>query len=111
MTRRAEILILAGAALAPAACSAVESPAPDPAAGPILLEAKSGFRAQLLHAGDVGVWTVGAADVLPAYAGDEVVGLDDEGRVIVLVRYSGRTLARFAVMDGTWLGGLAHGDV
>jgi hypothetical protein len=76
----------------------------------VWLEAAGGFEARVLYEGDAGIWTVEACDLLAPYPGPEIMALDDEGRTKILVQYGGRTAAFPAVMDGTWLGGLAFGD-
>lgn len=96
------------ASLALAACHAPgENPAP--AAAP---EATEGWRAGLaLDLGATGVWTSKVLDVFDTYGGHEVVALDDLGRCHVLVQYAGKWTDLQACSDGTWLGGLAHGDL
>ncbi len=66
---------------------------------------------RVLDTDGVGIWTVEAMDVFPQYGGPEVVGLDDRGRCWVIVPYSGRWTAFERVHDGSWLGGLAHGEL
>ena len=84
----------------------------DPKDGRVPLKAAEGWTASLmLDNQGVGVWTVGSFQVFPQYACPEVVGLDNDGRAIVLVSYSGRWTPFRTVADGKWLGGLAHGDV
>jgi hypothetical protein len=58
-----------------------------------------------------GIWTVASYDFFPQYGCPEVVGLDDKGRCLILVSYSGRWTPFPIINDGLWLGGLAHGDV
>ena len=99
------------ALLAMAACAS----APDavgPGRGEVPLEAAEGWRASLIHDnGSTGIWTVEACQVFPQYASPEVVGLDDRGRCLVMVPYSGKWTPVVTIADGTWLGGLAQGDV
>lgn len=83
----------------------------NPREGPVVLAAEPGYEARLLWRSEVGVWTVGVHDLLERYAGLEIVALDDRGRCAVLVQNSGKTTPLVALEDGTWLGGLASGDV
>lgn len=84
----------------------------DPSQGEVALPAAAGWNARLVHEnGGVGVWTVGSFDVFPQYASPEVIGLDDRGRCLVVVSYSGKWTTLERVHDGKWLGGLAQGDV
>jgi hypothetical protein len=104
--RRLAPLLLLGAA-----CHAAPE-GPDPAVAEVRLAAAPGWEASLvLDRGDVGVWTVVPADVFPQFGPDEVVGLDDDGRCIVCVPYSGRFTPFEVLDDGEWLGGVAFGDV
>ena len=98
--RRSPVLCLSSCILA--ACAQLE---PNPREGPVELDAKGGYEAQLLFRSDVGVWTVGAHDLLERYAGPEIVALDDRGRCLVLVQNSGKTTPLVALEDGSWLGG------
>lgn len=105
------LLPSAACALPPAAGG---SPAPNgatPAQGEVPLPAAAGWDARLLLDNDAGVWTVKSMQVFPQYACPEVVGLDDRGRCWILVSYSGKWTPFEEVHDGTWLGGLAHGDL
>ncbi len=99
---------------ASAACAlpqAAGDPAGDPAKGEVPLPAAAGWDARLVIDNDVGVWTVKPFPVFPQYASPEVVGLDDKGRCIVLVSYSGKWTPMPRIQDGKWLGGLAHGEL
>ena len=58
-----------------------------------------------------GIWSVAAFPVFEQYASPEVVALDDRGRCLVFVSYSGKWTPKTIIEEGTWLGGLAHGDV
>jgi hypothetical protein len=79
----------------------------------ILLEgAAPGWQAALVFDnGKTGIWTVKAFDVFPQYGPPEVLGLDDVGTCWILVSYSGKWTQFPVLHDGSWLGGLAHGDV
>jgi hypothetical protein len=87
-------------------------PAPlDPKDGEVPLPGRAGWNAALvIDNGKTGIWTVGAFPLL-AGGPPEVVGLDDQGRCIVLASYSGRYTPRFLGHDGSWLGGLAHAEI
>ncbi|RMH04934.1 MAG: hypothetical protein D6702_01725 [Planctomycetota bacterium] len=98
------LLPLAAACAGPAA-------APDPSRGEVPLPAGPGWEARLLWAGDAGVWTVEAAPVFPQHGSPAVVGLDDRGRCLVLVSYSGKWTPLPRVHDGRWLGGFAFADL
>jgi peptide/nickel transport system substrate-binding protein len=78
----------------------------------VILPAEGGWHAQLvLDRGSVGVWTVGAFPIFDSVGTEEVVALDDEGRCTILIPYSGRWTPMETVQEGSWLGGLAHGDL
>lgn len=100
-----------------AACAAptrepADDPVRDPSMGEVPLPAADGWEARLLlDAGDTGIWTVKAFPVFEQYAAPEVVALDDDGRCVVLVSYSGKWTPLPRVHEGAWLGGLAHADV
>ena len=85
----------------------------DPSQGEVPLPAAPGWRAVLAtDLGETGIWTVKPLDLLPAYAGAEVVACADDGRLLVLVPYSGRWTRFEAVHDpGGWLGGLDLADL
>jgi hypothetical protein len=84
----------------------------DPRDGAVRLQAPEGWNAYLVIDNDgVGIWTVDSFKVFPQLGAPEVVGLDDLGRCIVLVSYSGRWTPYLTIHDGKWLGGMAHGDV
>lgn len=92
--------------------SAADSPPTDPSQAEVPLEAAEGWRASLVvDNGAVGVWTVEPLDVFAQNACPEIVGLDDRGRCLVLVPYSGKWTPLSTIADGTWLGGLVQGDV
>ncbi len=77
-----------------------------------LLEAAAGWRAEVvLDVGEVGIWAVMAAQILPQYAAPEVIALDDRGRCHVVVGYSGRWGPRVVSHNGSWLGAFAFGRV
>lgn len=106
------------ALLLAAAWSCAQSPAavaapPDPAEQEVLLPgAAPGWQASLaLDLGTTGIWMVKALDVFPQYGPPEVVALDDAGTCWILVSYSGKWTKFPVLHDGSWLGGLAHGDV
>ncbi len=108
-------ILLSAACAAPQAAgdSAGAGPPPpgDPALGEVPLPAGDGWDARLVIDNDVGIWTVKPYQVFPQYASPEVVGLDDKGRCIVLVSYSGKWTPMPRIQDGKWLGGLTHGDL
>jgi hypothetical protein len=118
-TRRAGITAACAAAAVAASCIGADGsrpaagpPTADPTQAEVRLEAAEGWRASLvIDNGAVGVWTVEALDVFPQNACPEIVGLDDRGRCLVLVPYSGKWTPIVTIADGTWLGGLAQGDV
>ncbi|MEE8468320.1 MAG: hypothetical protein V3T22_07690 [Planctomycetota bacterium] len=87
--------------------------APDPAQGEVWLEAAAeDWRASLVvDNGETGVWTVKPVQLFPQYATPEVVALDDRGRCLISVSYSGKWTTTATLEDGKWLGGLAHADV
>lgn len=87
-------------------------PAENPAAGEVSLGSRGGWDAYLLlDEGGVGVWTVRSYQVFEQFGAPEVVALDDQGRLTVLVPYSGTWTPLRAVHDGRWLGALAQGEV
>lgn len=84
----------------------------DPTMAEISFPAGAGWQGTLVIDIDgVGIWTVGVLQVFRAYACPEIVGLDDKGRCHVLWGYSGKWKSVTTVADGTWLGGLAQGDL
>jgi hypothetical protein len=84
----------------------------DPTKLEVPLPAQSGWKASLIIDNDgVGIWTVDSFQVFPQFGCPEVVGLDDKGRCLVMVSYSGKWTPYRTISDGKWLGGLAHGDV
>jgi hypothetical protein len=64
-----------------------------------------------LDLGATGIWTVEPIDLLPQCGGPEVIALDDAGRCHVLVQYATRWTDLQACNDGSWLGGIAFGDL
>jgi len=96
----------------PCAAQARTAQPQDPKQREVELPATGGWHGRLLlDQPTIGVWTVGAFDVFPEYGTPEVVGVDDEGRVTILVSYSGKWTPVRAVHEGEWLGGLTHADV
>ncbi|MDF1799828.1 MAG: hypothetical protein P1V81_11680 [Planctomycetota bacterium] len=88
-------------------------PITDPRQGEVLLPVEAeGWQASLIHDNDgVGIWTVESFPVFEEYACPEVIGLDDQGRAVVCVSYSGKWTPLPIIKDGVWLGGLEHGDL
>jgi ABC-type transport system substrate-binding protein len=82
----------------------------DPKKAEVLLPTTSDWKASLILANDVGVWTVKQMNLIDRFGCPEVVGLDDKGRCIVLVSYSGKWTPLQTVEDGQWLGAIAHED-
>jgi hypothetical protein len=108
------LAVLAGCAMTATGGPEAAAPpaAPDPREGAVLLPAEGGWRAQLvIDQGDVGIWTVKAFPIFDSVGSDEVVALDDSGRCLILIPYSGRWTALECIHEGAWLGGLAHGDL
>lgn len=87
--------------------------ADDPAQGEVALPAASrSWRASLLFDDEgTGVWTVKPFPVFDAFGCPEVVALDDRGRCVVLVSYSGKWTPLPTIEEHAWLGALAHADV
>lgn len=84
----------------------------DPGDRQVVLGTRAGWRADLvLDLGGTGIWTVRSTQVFDEYGCPEIIGLDDLGRCHVLWSYSGKWTPATTVADGTWLGGLAQGDV
>lgn len=88
----------------------------DPVPEVLELEAAPGWAASLLmqeraSGRKVGLRTVRAAELFPQFAGPEVIALDDRGQCHVLVGATGRWTRLTVLEDGTWLGGLAVGDI
>jgi hypothetical protein len=112
MKTRVRTLLLSGLLTA---CSTLPEPdgtAGDPSRSEVRLHSGSDWNASLvIDTHPTGIWTVEVMQVFPQYASPEVVGLDDEGRCHVLVSYSGKWTPVTTIADGTWLGGLAQGDV
>ena len=103
-----------GAGAAQPALATPTTAAPTSAAGPVssLLSVREGWEARAwLDQGTVGVWTVQCLDVVPDYAGPEVVAVDDKGRLHILFTYSGRMYSWQVVEDREWLGGVWLADV
>ncbi len=65
----------------------------------------------VIHEGEVGIWGLGVFQVFPQYAAPEVVSLDDKGRCLVHVGYSGKWTANATLEDREWLGAVAHVDL
>ncbi len=100
--------------LAPPAAAPLPPPAPgaDPRSGEVRLPAEPGWNASLVLENEgVGVWVLGCFHVFPDYGSPEVIGLDDRGRMAVLVPYSGRWTPVRVIEEGVWLNALAHADV
>lgn len=84
----------------------------DPTKAAVPLGVGPGWDAFLvIDNGETGVWTVGAYPVFPQYGTPEIVGLDDQGRCLIMVGYSGKWTPMVLGHDGKWLGGLAFGDI
>jgi len=95
-----------------AAKTPVARPTADPRDGEVPLPAADGWNAFLLLDNQgVGIWTVKSTQVFEELGCPEVVGLDDKGRCHILVSYSGKWTPMTTIADGSWLGGLAHGDI
>ncbi len=100
------LTFLAARSIAPAA-----ETNPDPTNAEVPLAAKGGWHASLIYDNDVGVWTVGTAQIFPQFGCPEVFGLDDKGRCTIAVSYSGKWTPLPTVQDGEWLGALEHFDL
>jgi|GEM_PF-1680868 len=61
--------------------------------------------------GETGIWTVKPIQFFDEYGATELVGCDDDGRLLVMVGYSGKWTPLRIVEERAWLGGLTHGDV
>lgn len=111
---RSEVASTGGsvAAAAPVAAPAPPVTAPAaPPAGATIDVGLAGWEAHvLLDNAGVGVWTVKTLDVIPPFAGPEIVALDDKGRCHVIYTYSGRIYDWPAIDDREWLGGLWLGQ-
>ena len=83
----------------------------DPTKAEVRLDAAESWRAHLLYAGKVGIWTVRSFQVQPWFACPEVVALDDSGMCTILRSYSGKWTPTHTVHDQQWLGPVVHGDV
>ncbi|MEW6074132.1 MAG: hypothetical protein AB1726_16245 [Planctomycetota bacterium] len=109
------------ACAAATAPTAAERPAPDaPAAAdldprqgevPLPSAVPDWYASLVVDNAPTGIWTVEAVPFFAHHACPEVIGLDDRGRCLVCVSYSGKWTPRPAIEDGKWLGGLAHADV
>ncbi len=112
--RLAAIFALAGTLIPPCGCRKTLQ-RPDATLTPWLQEVRlpdsAGFDAYLVHASDVGVWTVQALPLLERYACSEIVALDDRGRCTVFVSYSGKWTPTVVLQDGAWLGAIAREDI
>lgn len=87
-----------------AAAPATQEPPGDPTEAEVPLPAAEGWHARLVHQGEAGIWTVASLQIFGQYGCPELVGLDDDGRCIVLVSYSGKWTPNITVEDGQWLG-------
>lgn len=97
--------------LALVACGASPPPpaaASSPAAAVVVAD---GWRADLAHDSDEGVWYAKVDKVVAAHGANEVVVTDDAGRLTVLTVYSGQWTAHSAVGDGQWLAPTRAADV
>jgi hypothetical protein len=110
--RPALVLLIALGACRSAVTADEPDPVADPSATQVVLGTRAGWRADLvLDLAGTGIWTVRSTQVFEEYGCPEIVGLDDLGRCHVLWSYSGKWTPATTVADGTWLGGLAQGDV
>ncbi|MHC4137344.1 MAG: hypothetical protein ACYS0K_20535, partial [Planctomycetota bacterium] len=108
LARRALVWFVALAGCTVAGSAAPEAAAPRPAADPrqgaVPLPAEEGWRAQLvIDQGDVGIWTVKAFPIFDSVGSDELVALDDSGRCLILIPYSGRWTTLECIHEGAWL--------
>ncbi len=111
VARRAFVLFVFACA-AGCVTAGTAAPAANPEQGAVPLPAEEGWRAQLcVDQGDVGIWTVKAFPIFDSVGSDELVALDDRGRCLIVIPYSGRWTTLECIHDGAWLGGLAHGDL
>ena len=113
---RAHSVLALAALLAPVCSCAAPGGArvdPDPRREvvPLPTEAEGWDASLVVDNEPAGVWTVGAFPFFAQYGSPEVIGLDDRGRCLVCVLYSGKWTPTPIIEDGKWLGGLAHGDV
>ena len=112
MSTRSRTLLLAGTLAACAAAPEGPDPVHDPTLREVRLPSTSEWNASLvIDTFPTGIWTVAVRQVFPQYACPEIIGLDDRGRCHVLVSYSGKWTPVTTIADGSWLGGLARGDV
>jgi hypothetical protein len=110
------LVLLVATTVARAGEAPTEFPGPkvptDPRQGEVPLPSPGGWNASLvLDNQGVGVWTVKCFPFFRQFGCPELVAVDDRGRLQVLVSYSGRWTPRTTIHEGTWLGGLAYGDV
>ncbi|MBL8723377.1 MAG: hypothetical protein JNK49_04990 [Planctomycetes bacterium] len=96
--------VLAG--LFAAAAPAQLRPSPD-APGRIA----PGWRAELAHAADAGIWYAHVAKVVADYGQNEIIAGDDKGRYLLLTVYSGQWTAHSCTPDGLWLAPTRPADV
>jgi len=82
--------------------------ASSPAAAVVVAD---GWRADLAHDSDEGVWYAKVDKVVAAHGANEVVVTDDAGRFTLLTVYSGQWTAHSAVGDGQWLAPAHAADV
>ena len=85
------------------------SQAPMTVATPV--PAGSGWRAELIHHSDGGVWYAHVDKVVDFYGANEIIAGDDKGRLLVLSVYSGQWTAHSTVCDGQWLAPTRSADV
>jgi len=73
--------------------------------------ASAGWRAELIHKSDGGIWYAHVGKVVDAYGANEVIAGDDKGRLLLLTVYSGQWTANSVVCDGQWLSPTGSSDV
>ncbi|MFN6196781.1 MAG: hypothetical protein ACK5BN_23510, partial [Planctomycetota bacterium] len=93
------------------ACQAPPAPAATAEAAAAAVVVADGWRADLAHDGDEGVWYAKVDKVVAAHGANEVVVTDDAGRFTLLTVYSGQWTAHSAVGDGQWLAPAHAADV
>lgn len=77
-----------------------------------LRTASADWKGSLIHDNEgTGIWAARVVPFFPQYGTPEVIGLDDRGRCIVGISYSGKWTTRTVLEEEQWLGALAHGDV
>jgi hypothetical protein len=95
---------LAAAALVSVAGAQAVNPAPT-------LPAAPGWRAELIHKSDAGVWYAHIDKVVDWYGANEVIAGDDKGRLLLLSVYSAQWTPQSVVCDGQWLAPTRSVDV